>query len=51
MDKSKDSNKDKKDTSDQKEVSTFERLEQEYEQAKQRFLKSIKDEEGKSKKG
>ena len=45
MNKSKDSNKDKKDTSDQKEVSIFDKIEQEYEQAKQRFLKSIKDEE------
>lgn len=44
MNKSKDSNKEKKNTSDQKEVSTFEKIEQEYEQAKQRFLKSIKDE-------
>lgn len=39
--------KNKKKESDDKSLTTFERLEQEYEIIKQRFLKSIKDEERK----
>lgn len=40
--------KNKKKESDDKSLTTFERLEQEYEIIKQRFLKSIKDEERKT---
>lgn len=41
-------NKKSKIKSDEKQLTTFERLELEYEKTKQRFLKSLKDEERKT---
>lgn len=41
-------NKKKESSSDRETLSTFERIEREFEEAKKRFLKSLKDEETKT---